>query len=184
MEDGETAAAVTGVQAVQFSDEYRKDISNEGLVSFVTENGRIIADNDKVFTKLKGRKNNRRNITFILIVTAIILLILDIIARRFGIQEKLAGLMKKIRPVNSGRIDKKNKRRKAAGKNTSQPDMDNTDNPTETISSDEGWADAGSSDVGYMTDYSGSKTAEKKEDNAPAALDTAALLKKKKDRNL
>ncbi|MBO4863606.1 MAG: VWA domain-containing protein [Eubacterium sp.] len=186
MEDGETAAAVTGVQAVQFSDEYRKDISNEGLVSFVTENGRIIKDGDKVFTKLKGKKNNKRNITFILIVLSIILLILDIIARRFGIQEKLITLWKKIRPE---RAEKKKPVKKAGKKDIAKPISE----------AEDGWIEAGETDSpGAAQEYTNTLEAPQKEkpgktkkqvkkpaeSPAETALDTAALLKKKKDRNL
>ena len=84
-EGDEFAAGVSAIETVQFSDEYRKDISNQGFINFVEQNGRILDDNTKLYTKLKTRNRSKKNISYILIVIAIFLLITDIVIRRFDL---------------------------------------------------------------------------------------------------
>ena len=78
-EGEETVASTTAIETVQFSEEYRRDISNANFKAFVEANGRILDENSKVFTKLKVSNKNRRDITGILIVLSVIMLLMDIV---------------------------------------------------------------------------------------------------------
>lgn len=85
LEKGEVTSVQTAIVTRQFSSEYRSDISNESFKVFVTQNGRILEDDSKIYTKLKAKNITGRDITDILIIIAAIMLIIDIVVRRFDI---------------------------------------------------------------------------------------------------
>ena len=171
-EGDEIKSSSTAVVAVQFSDEYKRNISNENLVNFIGQSGRILEDDDNVFTKLSGKQSNRRSITFFLIVCSIILLLVDIVFRRFAIGEIVKRLIKK----NSS----ERKKKPAAIK------VDYSENSDIIPEADEAITETSKNEVNKVkTEKRKDNKKEKKKDKpVEETLDTSALLKKKKDRNL
>ena len=181
-EGEEVKASNTSVMAVQFSDEYRRDISNENLVNFIKQNGRVLEDNENVFTKLKGKQNNRRNITFFLIVCSVILLILDIIFRRFAVGMKLRALIDKVR---NGRTQKAKKDiPKEKVKKKEEPDHKINAGADFEVIPEKSDVVSEPVQMPVKEKKAGKKKEKKKEQQEPDTLDTSALLKKKKDRNM
>ena len=195
-EGDEMKASSTAVMAVQFSDEYRRDISNENLVNFIKQSGRILEKDDYVFTRLKGKQSNRKNITFLLIVCSIILLIIDIVFRRFAVAAKVRSLVEKLGIKRTA--DTKKSGTKTAGTKTavSKKEKMKTDLNNQII--DDVIDDSDKDIIGNISDTADSenktgrtinkkqkkKNKKNEEETVPDTLDTAALLKKKKDRNL
>ena len=133
---------------------------------------RILEDDDNVFTKLSGKQSNRRSITFFLIVCSIILLLVDIVFRRFAIGEIVKRLIKK----NSS----ERKKKPAAIK------VDYSENSDIIPEADEAITETSKNEVNKVkTEKRKDNKKEKKKDKpVEETLDTSALLKKKKDRNL
>ncbi len=201
-EKNEAVSVCTAIQTVQFSDEYRRDISNQNLVSFVEKNGRILKEGENVFTRLKGRKNNKKSITLILIVLSIIMLILDIIVRRFDIghlldnrfavyRQRRAVAGTAGRTANVGTAG----RQTNVGASGSQAYVGTSGMPVDAGA--QGSPEmSGSAESVYRNQSSDNKIENKKRDKKKDnkkrrkeeafenQLDTAALLKKKNDRNL
>jgi hypothetical protein len=171
-EGDEIKSSSTAVVAVQFSDEYKRNISNENLVNFIGQSGRILEDDDNVFTKLSGKQSNRRSITFFLIVCSIILLLVDIVFRRFAIGEIVKRLIKK----NSS----ERKKKPAAIK------VDYSENSDIIPEADEAITETPKNEVNKVEAEKRKENKKEKKKDKPVeeTLDTSALLKKKKDRNL
>ena len=193
-EKGEVASVRTAIQTVQFSDEYRRDISNQNLISFVENNGRILKDGENVFTRLRGKKSNKKNITFILIVLSIFMLLMDIVIRRFDLGRILgrrisapnqrrvlvsAGNTAKVKA--SGRVGTKVKTKEGASVKEKEAQEGFTEAKDVTASTD---IPAESNISRKEAKKAKKKDLKKKESSTESQLDTSALLQKKKDRNL
>ena len=76
-------AAQNAIATVHFSDEYRH-LSNERYIRYISENGKILTVKDKLFEKIRVKKNGRRDITTLLILISLFMLLADIIIRRFN----------------------------------------------------------------------------------------------------
>ena len=181
-EGDEVKASNTAVMAVQFSDEYRRDISNENLVNFINQSGRVLEDNENVFTKLKGKQNNRRNITFFLIVCSVILLILDIVFRRFAVGAKFRSVINKLRAKSKPDRVKTKSKKAVKKKEESVPEI--KDQVDFEVIPDKDDAVYEPVQKPAAEKKAGKKKEKKKEQQEPETLDTSALLKKKKDRNM
>lgn len=205
IENGETVASTTAIETIQFSDEYRKDISNSGFMEFISSNGRILEDDTKVFTKLKIKDRSKKNITGLLITLSVLLLLVDIFIRRFDIAGKLRHRRKTV-PERQAQWHSKDKKR------TSKTDL------VEEVRESDGWSapndkndvieqtklvsnenlsnvNPSNDDPSNVVPSNGKSTSvEKKRDGkkknkkqetpVEEQLDTSALLKKKRDRNL
>ena len=89
MEGEDIAASTTSIETIQFSDEYRKDISNTNFTSFVETNGRMLSDGDNLYTRLKAENRKKKDITIWVIILSIIILLIDIVVRRFNLGRRL-----------------------------------------------------------------------------------------------
>ena len=183
------AAVTTAIQTVQFSDEYRQDISNQNLISFVEANGRILSDGDKVFTKLKGKKNNKKNITFIIIIISVIMLIFDIIVRRFDLGRRLLDIINdKKRKRRMEKASSLDYNRKAADEKAVQiPDaktFQDISDENSGLNNQDMYVTSQQADSKKDSKKNKKKEKRKKSEPVPQTLDTASLLKKKQDRNL
>ncbi len=76
-------ASQNAIATVHFSDEYRH-LSNERYIRYITENGKILTVNDKLFEKVRIKKNGKRDITSLLIMLSLFILLVDIVIRRFN----------------------------------------------------------------------------------------------------
>ncbi|MCM1127885.1 MAG: VWA domain-containing protein [Lachnospiraceae bacterium] len=82
-EDGEVKSYLTTAAAVQFSDEYKFDVSTEPYLKFVEQYGRIITEEDPVFTRITGGAKESYSLTNWLILLAVFLFVADVAMRRF-----------------------------------------------------------------------------------------------------
>lgn len=185
-----TVASTTAIETIQFSDEYRKDISNENFKAFIELNGRMLEKDMEVFTKLKPSNRNRRDITTIIIILSIIMLLLDILIRRFDLSRVL------LNRIGSGAVEAErytalNRRNiKTKGKNTRKDqNLEGVQN-IQSVAAPEAFEQI-ITDVQFEEAVKGKKNKRdknkkkmKKEEAAPVGLDTTTLLQKKKDRNL
>lgn len=89
MEGEDIAASTTSIETIQFSDEYRKDISNTNFTSFVETNGRMLSDGDNLYTRLKAENRKKKDITIWVIILSIIILLIDIVVRRFNLGRRI-----------------------------------------------------------------------------------------------
>ena len=174
---------MTEVESVQFSDEYNPELSNESFKHFVSEKGRLLTGEEKLFTKIKSSERSRRNITPLLIVLAVIMLLIDIIFRRFSLDKKIKNILTK--------HSKKRTKDKNEVKDIVQNDVTDSKITDKDSLSEE---NQGEIDGGKKTNKKETKKYKNSSknnvndnpgnDTGIATLDTSALLKKKKDRNL
>jgi hypothetical protein len=138
---------------VQYSDEYRFDVSDKAFRSFVDEQGVYLTLEDTVWRRLNTTKNASVDITGLLLVLSIMLFLADIALRRFG-YEPVFRKKKKVQAFNV---------------------------PEEPVVTEEPAAE----EVKEVKEVKAKKKpAKKKKEEEEEELDTSALLKRKKDRNL
>ena len=192
LEKGNIVSGATAIETVQFSDEYRRDISDEGFKNFINSQGRMLDEDSKVFTKIKIKDRSKKDISLILIVLSILLLLIDIFVRRFDIAGKL-----RTRRLSKKKVSKKKKKKseqvdiktdvKSEVKNDGKADVKievKTEEKAEHIA-EQKVEDV--SDIKVVEKPEKPKKAskrKKKEEPETTQLDTSALLKKKRDRNL
>lgn len=82
-EDGEIQSYLTTAAAVQFSDEYRFDVSADSFLKFVERYGRLITEQDYIFEKISTGARESYSITNLLILLAVCLFVADVAMRRF-----------------------------------------------------------------------------------------------------
>ncbi len=83
-DNGQVTGAMMSGAVVQYSDEYRFDVSDAAFNALVDRYGKHITLEDDPFTKLDIKKAARRDITPFLIALAVMLFLFDIAGRRFG----------------------------------------------------------------------------------------------------
>ena len=89
-EDGEMKSYLTTAAAVQFSDEYKFDVSTDSYLKFVEQYGRLITEQDNVFTRISTGARESYPLTNWLILLAICLFVADVAMRRFQFVPKIA----------------------------------------------------------------------------------------------
>ncbi len=183
--EGDTVvASTTAIETLQFSDEYRRDISNANFVSFVESFGKVLETDANVYTKLKSSNKNKRDITDIIIVISIFMLLIDIVIRRFDMSRVFASfwVKKKERKETEGKKEKKNgKTQKTDKKEENDGDNGSVINDLQNTSSmiQSAWTEPPKSEQ-----KEAAKSDQPAAPSGPAGLDTKALLKKKRDRNM
>ena len=88
---------MTSGAVVQYSDEYRFDVSDAAFNSLVDKYGKHITLEDDPFTKLDIKKSARRDITPFLIALAVLLFLFDIAGRRFGFEPAFRKKKRKVK---------------------------------------------------------------------------------------
>ncbi len=81
--DGEIQSYLTTAAAVQFSDEYKFDVSTDSYLKFVERYGRLITEEDPVFNRISAGARESHPLTNWLIFLAIFLFVADVAMRRF-----------------------------------------------------------------------------------------------------
>ncbi|MDE7254139.1 MAG: VWA domain-containing protein [Acetatifactor sp.] len=169
-EGGEIQSYMTTAAAVQFSDEYKFDVSTASYLRFVEQYGRMIAPNEDIWTRIDARARGKIALTNWLLGLAICLFLLDVAMRRFQYVPKW-----KFSFAGGGR-------RAEAG--AMAPSMEGTVNTVETFA-----AQTEQSSKEQSAKEQG-KAERKQREKAPGktkreeqTLDTSQLLKKKDDRN-
>lgn len=167
-EDGEIQNYMTTAAAVQFSDEYKFDVSADAYVSFVEQYGRMITEQDSVWTRLSTKARESYPLTNWLLALAVGLFLVDVALRRFQYVPK--GI-----PFLAGRKERKAKQ---SGRNMVQG-MQGSGVAQMTQESEK--------DTVQTTKSANTKKKQKKQKKpkqSEQTLDTSQLLKKKDDRNV
>ncbi len=92
---GEVTGTFTTASAMQYSDEYRFDITDENFSKFIDSYGNWLKPEDTVWKKLTVDVKRFYNLTDILLILGLILFILDVAGRRFGFEPVLPKFKKK-----------------------------------------------------------------------------------------
>ncbi len=191
-DDGTVSGSFTTASAVQYSDEYRFDVTDEAFTRFIDSNGMWIKAGDDVWKKLDNGVRGSYNLTDILLILAIILFLLDIAGRRLGIEPSFAGWARRRLKDRAERETATN----AAGSGASAAGSGYAAGSggyaagSGASAAGSGYAAGSSINAGSAyAENKGKKGKNKKTGKAPSTpvgpgLDTAALLQKKRDRNL
>ena len=87
-EEGEIQSYLTMAAAVQFSDEYKFDVSTDSYLQFVEQYGRLITEEDSVFNRISTGARESYTLTNWLLLLAICLFVADVAMRRFQLSPK------------------------------------------------------------------------------------------------
>lgn len=170
-EDGEIQNYMTTAAAVQFSDEYKFDVSADAYIRFAEQYGRVITEQDSVWTKLSIKAKESYPLTNWLLALAVCLFLADAAMRRFQYVPKrilfLTGRRERKAQQSAG-----DKVQRMQGSSTVQADQ--------------------IMQVPEMEEVQTSKAAkkekrqkrQKRSNQSGQTLDTSQLLKKKDDRNV
>ena len=211
LEDGEIVNAVTTGTAVQFSDEYRFDVSNADVVSYLERYGAIIGEEDEIWTRRTTRAKESYDLTDWLLAALILWFLGDIAVRRFqfvpsirrrrnvveinAAERKAEERMQEL----SGRTAESGQMKEPSGTAAGSGQMKESTaaaagNGQTKASAAEMQADAaggGQSAVSTPIEKTAAKTLKKskkrgrqKAEAEKETLDTAQLLKKKDERNI
>ncbi|MDE7259073.1 MAG: VWA domain-containing protein, partial [Lachnospiraceae bacterium] len=165
--DGEMRSFLTTAAAVQFSDEYKFDVSTDSYLKFVEQYGRIITEQDTVFNRLSTGARESYDLTNWLLFLAICLFVADVAMRRFQF-------------VPQG-LHRKSGKRERTVENTAE-------NAVESTSQDMPNAvNENTAEKDYSKDLKKKRRApkkSKKKEQSEQTLDTSQLLKKKDDRSI
>lgn len=163
-DNGEIQSYMTTAAAVQFSDEYKFDVSTASYLKFVEQYGRIITEEDPVWTRISTGAKEGYPLTSWLLALAICLFLADVAMRRFQYQPKWANV--------------KGRRKKQKAKNSHEETNEALENEAlknETLEDN----------IEKITGKKEKKQKKPKKTKQPEqTLDTSQLLKKKDDRNV
>ena len=192
-EDGEIQSYLTTATAVQFSDEYKFDVSTAPYLNFVQRYGQIIDADTDVWGKVDAKAKEKHSLTNWLLALAILLFLADIAMRRFQYEPDFA----KIAERGKQRRAQKAARRRA--ENAQMPGAMQVPGAGQGMAAGQG---AGQMPAGAaqmpgagqtMTGPGqGAMSAQRKDTDRRSRkakpqeqiLDTSQLLKKKDDRNI
>ncbi len=95
MNGEEIQSYITTASAVQFSYEYKFDISTDAYMSFVNQYGRTITPEEAIWNKLDTGAGEKKSLTNFLLGLAIILFLADVAMRRFQYVPVWKGVQRK-----------------------------------------------------------------------------------------
>ena len=192
-ENGEVSNISASAFSIQYSDEYRPDVTNDSYLKVLRLLGNEITEEDNVWGTLKKVKGSAVDLSKTLLILALALLILDIVSRQLGI-EPLAmvstGINRLTRRIKDGkRTGNEEGLKKAAYKKEDAGDGGSSGGTRGLEGTD------GAEGAGDSSDKPDKKAKKKEKDNKKknkpssgagnvTGLDTSALLKKKNERNI
>ena len=197
IENGEVVSSQNAIATVHFSDEYRF-LSNDRYINYINDAGKILTVKDKVFGKIRVKKIGKKDITDFLIMAALLILMLDIIVRRFNLS--MPQMKRRKKAAQSGGsteavVEPVNVQLASAEPDNTEWQPVNSGTPSGMTMPQQGIPTGMNMGQPGMMPQPGAvpqpagraKKADKKakkaaKNAAPAALDTSALLKKKQDR--
>ncbi len=193
MKGDEIQSYITTASAVQFSYEYKFDISTDAYMNFVNQYGRVITPEEEIWTKLDTGAGKKHSLTNFLLGLAIILFLADVAMRRFQYVPVWKGMQrKKAVDVGGGAFSGS-----AGGIDVGSGESVGSKGCVDRGSFGENVGDTGatlgsesSQNVGAGESSAGKKAKKtkpdkpKKQKEAEATLDTSQLLKKKDNRNI
>ena len=166
-EGGEIQNYMTTAAAVQFSDEYKFDVSTDSYMQFVGQYGRMITEQDSVWTRIATKAQESYPLTNFFLALAICLFLADVAMRRFQYVPK--------------RIPIIVRKSKQAGEGTVQEAQINSMTQTAQMTR------VPETDGGQTTKAAKAEKKQKRQKKPKQpeqTLDTSQLLKKKDDRNM
>lgn len=166
-ENGEIQSYLPTAAAVQFSDEYKFDVSTDSYLNFVNQYGRRITEQDFIWNRISTKAKESFLLTNWLLLLSICLFVADVAMRRFQFVPKLPN--------------------KKSGRKKENTESVLSDMPGEKITGAEQEIKAKDSSEEDLKKKSKEvrapkKTAKKTKASAQT-LDTSQLLKKKDERN-
>lgn len=195
VEAGNIQSYMTTAATVQFSDEYKFDVSTAPYLSFVGQYGRVITEEDTIWTNITNGAKEKKSLTNLLLGLAICLFLADVAMRRFQYVPKWRLLGSFVEKFAKGK-NSRTKNAVADTQNLSEGEWNaNTDNRNvdeqkvnERDTRQRTFREATDSSGGEEIKLKGSKAAKaaskKKSKQSEQMLDTSQLLKKKDDRNI
>ena len=91
-EKGRAMAGLSTAAVLQFSEEYRFDVTDRPVKHFVEENGRLLSEEESVWTRMQTRMSTGRSIVLLLLTAAAVLFLLDIVMRRLELERVLLAM--------------------------------------------------------------------------------------------
>ncbi len=161
--DDEIVSSITNATAVQYSDEYKYDISSANYDKFIEQYGSSITEDTPIWNKLKFKNTEKKSLLNLLTILGLLFFLMDVALRRFQFEPK---------PL---RLPEKKTRNKKLPKET-----------TVAVPSNDGET----TDSNMVHDQTEPKEIKKKKPKKEKkkqeeeTLDTSILLKKKDDRNI
>ena len=194
-ENGEIQNYMTTAAAVQFSDEYKFDVSTDAYLKFVQQYGRIITEQDTVWTRQAAAARERYPLTNWLLALAVFLFLAEVAMRRFqyvpGWIASPTGRAKRKKELSASDGSAVNGQQASGAAGGQQPDsaVDGqqangaAQEPQQATRTSEMQAEQ--TTVGTKRQKrSGNQTKQKKSRQPEQTLDTSSLLRKKDDRNV
>ncbi|MCM1182430.1 MAG: VWA domain-containing protein [Roseburia sp.] len=176
MEDGAVQSYMTTAAAVQFSDEYKFDISTDSFMQFVNQYGQVITAQESVWKSSTVKARESYPLTNWLIALAIFLFLADVAMRRFQYVPKWIRTGRRRRRISLAGAQNAPARQEAVS--TAGTETERT-LQGEVVST----ADTGPERAVKEKARKSSDSRKKKTKPAQQTLDTSQLLKKKDDRN-
>lgn len=184
-DEGSITNYMTTAAAVQFSDEYKFDVSSQAYVSFINKYGKIIEPGENIWTQINAKNREKRPLTNILLALSILLFLADVAMRRFQYVPKI----RKIR-ISSMKARQNTPEEKPYGReNTFREGVPGANSEKEDAPGFSAGENQGQDVIKTGQDKKDKKKNEKakkekaKKNTAGQTLDTSLLLKKKDDRN-
>ncbi|MDE6740493.1 MAG: hypothetical protein K2K07_15525, partial [Lachnospiraceae bacterium] len=169
--DGEMQSYLTTAAAVQFSDEYKFDVSTDSYLKFVEQYGRIITEQDTVFNRLSTGARESYDLSNWLLFLAISLFVADVAMRRFQFVPKIA----------RGGIHGRSAKREKTVENTAENAVESTSHDMPNA------VNENTAEKNYSKDMKKKRREpkkSKKKEQSEQTLDTSQLLRKKDDRSI
>lgn len=190
LENGEIVNAMTAGTAVQFSDEYRFDVNNANVVSYLEKYGAIINEEDEIWTRRTTKAKESYDLTDWLLAILILWFLGDVAVRRFqyvpGMRKRRRDAAKTLLVAAGGRAEEA--RRKTVG---GQPEMSAVkpltgqfEMPVDTPTVPAMQTEEISPEAGKKKKREKKSAVRKKTPVQSETLDTTQLLKKKDERNI
>lgn len=164
MESGGIQNNMTTAAAVQFSDEYKFDVSTDAYLNFVQQYGRVITEDEPIWTRISSKMKEGYPLTNWLLALAVCLFLADVALRRFQYVPRHIPFIANLRQKSIQKLDKNSV---LPAQNINTPQVSQTQETKQILSQ---------SGMPIRT--------QKKRKQSEETLDTSQLLKKKDDRNL
>jgi len=187
MDDGEMSNYMTTAAAVQFSDEYKFDVSTAPFLSFVEQYGRRITSEDKIWTPVAAGAGEIRSLADWLLGLAIVLFLADVAMRRFQYEPKWVRsgfpMWKRTGGMRGRQSEQKEKRESGGQRVKTGQDAMGQKEKQESAGQDEMEQNLADPKPQERKPKERKKKASSERKGDEQVLDTSQLLKKKGDRN-
>ncbi len=176
---GEITGYMTTAAAVQYSDEYKFDVSTDTVLKFTQEYGRVVLPEEDIWKPIAAGTGEKRSLVNFLLGLAVILFLADVAMRRFQYVPRWAEAGTAVLKGSGGRKNRtpdERKDRVSDGMKDQAPDEKKDGTPD--------GGKVGTLDGRKDRALGRKKRAKASEKKAEQTLDTSQLLKKKDDRNI